>query len=60
MTGNDNLCPFCRAPAATSEGEDIERAEKRVEMGDAQAIHNLGCVIIQMGCMDFRKIMPRH
>ena len=59
MTGNDNLCPFCRAPAATSEGEDIERAEKRVEMGDVEAIHNLGCDYSD-GMYGFRKIMPRH
>ena len=43
MVGDDHLCPFCRAPAPTSSEEDkaIERVKKRVEMGDAAAIHNL-------------------
>ena len=33
-------CPFCRAPTPAPE-EGIKRAEKRMEMGDAQAITNL-------------------
>lgn len=36
------LCPFCRAPEATSDGERIERIKKRVEADDAIAIHTLG------------------
>ena len=44
MDGNaDQLCPFCRTPAPTSEKEAIERVKKRVEGGDAVAIYNLGC-----------------
>jgi TPR repeat protein len=37
------LCPFCRAPEATSDGEAVERIMKRVEADDAVAIHTLGC-----------------
>jgi TPR repeat protein len=36
------LCPFCRTPEATSDGEAIERMKKRAEGDDAIAIHNLG------------------
>ena len=36
------LCPFCRTPAPDSE-EMIERFKKRVELGDAHAMCNLGC-----------------
>ena len=44
MDGNvDQLCPFCRVPAPTSDEEIFQRQKKRVEVGDAQAIHNLGC-----------------
>ena len=44
MDGNvDQLCPFCRVPAPTSEEEIFKRLKKRVEVGDAEAIHNLGC-----------------
>jgi len=35
-------CPFCRTPTPTSEEEATERLKKRVEAGDAIAIHNLG------------------
>ena len=37
------LCPFCRTPAPTSEEEINKRTNKRVEIGDAEAIRNLGC-----------------
>ena len=43
MTSGDFLCPFCRAPALSSDEEMMEREKKRVEVGDAQAIHNLAC-----------------
>ena len=36
-------CPFCRIPAPTSDEGAIEWIKKRVEMDDANAIHNLGC-----------------
>ena len=36
------LCPFCRTPTPDSD-EIIERYKKRVEVGDANAMFNLGC-----------------
>jgi TPR repeat protein len=36
------LCPFCRTPAPTSDKEVAERTKKRTEIGDAEAMHNLG------------------
>ena len=43
MEGNvDQLCPFCRTPIPISDEEDIEGVTKRVKVGDAIAIHNLG------------------
>ena len=43
MTSGKNMCPFCRAPATTSDEEERERINKRMEVGDTVAIHNLGC-----------------
>ena len=40
--GGVSLCPFCRTPAPHTD-EVIEQMKKRVEIGDAKAIHNLGC-----------------
>ena len=37
------LCPFCRTPTPTSEKELVKRTKKRVEVGDAGAMLNLGC-----------------
>ena len=37
------LCPFCRTPAPTTDEENIKRLQKRVEVGDAEAMYNLGC-----------------
>ena len=40
----DNLgCPFCRTTVPTSIEECNERLQKRVELGDAEAIYALGC-----------------
>ena len=36
------LCPFCRTPEPDSEKEDIKRLKKRVEVGNAHAMFNLG------------------
>ena len=36
------LCPFCRTPAPFSKKENIERLNKRVEAGEAEAIYNKG------------------
>ena len=38
----DETCPFCRIPTATSNEEVVKRTNKRVEVGDATAICNLG------------------
>jgi len=38
----EQKCPFCRTPAPESK-DVIQRAEKRVALGDAQAIYSLGC-----------------
>ena len=43
IADNRKLCPFCRTPEATSDGEALERIKKRAEVGDdAVAIHQLG------------------
>ena len=39
--GGVNLCPFCRAPAPDTD-EVIEQTNNRIEVGDAEAMHNLG------------------
>ena len=39
--GGKGLCPFCRTPTPTLD-EMIEQYKKRVEIGDAQAIRDLG------------------
>ena len=39
---DNQKCPFCRTPNPTNE-EGIERINKRADIGDAMAIHNLGC-----------------
>ena len=43
MVDGDAKCPFCRVPTPVSDEEIIARLEKRVEVDDANAIHNLGC-----------------
>ena len=42
-TINEKKCPFCRTPAWRSHEEYNERLQKRVELGDAEAIFTLGC-----------------
>ena len=44
MADNRRLCPFCRTPEATSQGETLERIQKRAEIDDAEAIYSLGCL----------------
>jgi TPR repeat protein len=39
---NEKKCPFCRTPNPTSNDEYNERLQKRVEVGDAEAIFTLG------------------
>ena len=42
--GGVGLCPFCRSPAPKSINEEIlEQIKKRMEVGDDEAIRNLGC-----------------
>ena len=36
-------CSFCRTPTHKSDEEYNERLQKRVEVGDTEAINNLGC-----------------
>ena len=43
LRGKEKTCPFCRTPAPTSDKENIKRLKKRMEVGDAQAMYNLGC-----------------
>ena len=43
----DKKCPFCRVPGPESDEEFIERVKKRVEMGDANGIYNIGCFYYQ-------------
>ena len=38
----DAKCPFCRVPSPKLDEERVEGNNKRVEMGDAEAIYNLG------------------
>ena len=40
---DDAKCPFCRVPMPKSDEELIEMTKKRVEMDDANAIHDFGC-----------------
>jgi len=39
---DNKKCPFCRTPGPASIKEAVKRLKKRVEVGDAVAIHNLG------------------
>jgi len=39
---DNDKCPFCRTPTPTSKEEINEREKKRMEAGDAIAIHNIG------------------
>ena len=43
LADNRRLCPFCRTPYHTSDGELMERIKKRADCDDAIAIHSLGC-----------------
>ena len=39
----EEKCPFCRVPTQTTYEEQIKRAEKRMGLGDAEAIYSMGC-----------------
>ena len=40
---DNQKCPFCRTPPATSEEEIAIRIKKRVDAGDVNAMHGMGC-----------------
>ena len=40
--GGVGLCPFCRTPTPTTKEDVIIQVKKRIEIGDAEAMHNLG------------------
>jgi len=40
---DNEKCPFCRAPTPYTDEEIVEREKKRLDAGDAEAIHNRGC-----------------
>jgi len=40
---DNQKCPFCRAPTCRTNEEMIQRIKKRMDAGDAIAIHNQGC-----------------
>ena len=42
-TSDGVICPFCRTPKHTTDVEYLERLRKRIEVGDTEAIYNLGC-----------------
>ena len=42
MRDGDGICPFCRAPASTSDEEVITRTKRRADDCDAEAIYSLG------------------
>ena len=44
MVGDDQLCPFCRVPAPTSE-EVVKRVKTRMDVGDAEAIYDLAIIM---------------
>jgi len=45
--GGAALCPFCRVPTPETNKEIIKRLQKRVDVGDAEAIHCLGAYFSQ-------------
>ena len=38
----DQKCPFCRTPAPTTDKEWVEKLNKRIEINDAEAFHDMG------------------
>ena len=38
----ENKCPFCRLPIITLDEDALESLKKRIEVGDAKAMNNLG------------------
>ena len=44
------LCPFCRTPTPDSKEELVKRTKKRAEVGDANAMFDLGCCYSEGAC----------
>jgi len=42
-SGRKTKCPFCRAPAASSNKEEYKRVKKLVEKKNPRAVYSLGC-----------------
>jgi len=38
----EQKCPFCRTPAPATDKEWVQRMEKRMDMNDAEALHDMG------------------
>ena len=49
-TTGKNMCPFCRALAPKTDEEILIRSKKRVEVGNAQAMYELGCLYAEGTC----------
>jgi len=47
MTSGKNLCPFCRALVPEAAEEVIKRLKKRIQLGDSEAMYELGCCYSQ-------------
>ena len=41
-SGTEDLCPFCKAPPARSNEEEVERTKKLMEKGNAHSFYQLG------------------
>ena len=41
--GMGDTCPFCRTPHPTDDASKLAMIQKRVDKGDAEAMHYLGC-----------------
>ena len=56
--GLNSRCPFCRTPLATDEASQLAMVQKRVDKGDAEAIHWLGQKYFH-GELGLEKDVPR-
>ena len=58
LRGMGNICPFCRTPLTDDEASLLAMVRKRVEKGDAEAMHMLGCKY-HCGQLGLGKGVPR-
>ena len=56
--GMPDDCPFCRAPAPDTHEERVQRIQKRVDIGDPEAIYHLGNNYME-GINGFERDMPK-